>query len=83
MNAHHIQLDSDEMEAFNESGQTIAQIVPVESDNMKALIFNADESSPDGRSPWCWIRLANGDLIFGCFPQGDTYMETELADERP
>lgn len=34
-----------------------------------------------GRSPWVWIRLANGDLLLGCFPQADTYMEIEQAVE--
>lgn len=29
----------------------------------------------DGRSAWQWFRLPNGDLIFGCFPQGNTYEE--------
>lgn len=28
-----------------------------------------------GRSKWCWIRLSNGDLILGTFPQGDMYEE--------
>lgn len=27
----------------------------------------------DTRSVWMWIRLADGSLIFGCYPQGDTY----------
>jgi hypothetical protein len=29
----------------------------------------------NGRSKWVWLRLANGDLILGTFPQGDTYMD--------
>lgn len=33
----------------------------------------------EGTSPWLWVRLANGDLIFGCFPRGDTYMGCEVA----
>lgn len=28
----------------------------------------------DTRSKWTWIRLSNGDLIFGCFPSGDHYL---------
>lgn len=37
----------------------------------------------DGRSEWHWFRLANGDLILGVFPRGDTYMETEADPNRP
>lgn len=31
----------------------------------------------DGRSQWLWIRLPDGDLILGVYPQGDTYFATE------
>lgn len=34
-------------------------------------------SSMDGRSEWLWLRLPNGDLVLGVFPQGDTYFATE------
>jgi hypothetical protein len=27
----------------------------------------------DGRSPWIWLRLANGDLALAVFPRGNTY----------
>ena len=37
----------------------------------------------NGRSKWVWVRLANGDLILGVFPYGDTYIETELDPNRP
>lgn len=37
----------------------------------------------DGRSEWHWFRLANGDLILGTFPHGDTYFETEADINRP
>ena len=30
-----------------------------------------------GRSAWMWVRLPDGTLIFGCFPQGVTYFATE------
>lgn len=29
----------------------------------------------DTRSSWNWLRLANGDLMIGIFPCGDTYLE--------
>jgi hypothetical protein len=31
----------------------------------------------DGRSNFMWIRLRNGDLILGVFPEGDTYFKYE------
>lgn len=31
----------------------------------------------DGRSPWKWIRLRNGDLILGVYPRGETYFDVE------
>lgn len=40
-------------------------------------MLNADPTSMDGRSNWLWFRLPNGDLLFGCFPEGDTYFSTE------
>lgn len=39
-----------------------------------AYMLNADFNDEDGRSQWQWFRLPNGDLIFGTFPQGDTYI---------
>lgn len=27
----------------------------------------------DGRSSWVWVRLADGTLVLGVMPQGDTY----------
>jgi hypothetical protein len=37
----------------------------------------------DGRSNWKWFRLANGDLVLGCFPCGNTYFMTEADPNRP
>lgn len=42
------------------------------------IMLNADVDTGDGRSEWAWFRLPEGTLIFGCFPQGDTYFETEI-----
>ena len=41
------------------------------------MVLSAPEGDPDGRSEWRWFRLANGDLILGVFPCGDTYFEVE------
>ncbi len=29
------------------------------------------------RSQWVWVRLPNGDLVLGVFPQGDLYERFE------
>jgi hypothetical protein len=35
----------------------------------------------DGRSDFVWVRLANGDLMLGVWPTGDTYTyASELAE---
>lgn len=44
-------------------------------------VLQADVSSMDGRSQWVWVRLADGTLILGVFPQGDTYMNVAEAEE--
>lgn len=43
----------------------------------------AQPINDDGRSEWFWLRLANGDLMVGLFPRGDTYMgfEPETAED--
>lgn len=42
------------------------------------LVIDQDPNDDDGRSEWLWIRLANGDLILGCYPQGETYFAVEI-----
>lgn len=41
------------------------------------LVLSRSEDDPNGRSNWLWVRLPNGDLILGVFPQGDTYEMVE------
>ncbi len=40
-------------------------------------VLAASDTDEDGRSEWLWVRLPNGDLVLGVYPQGDTYMATE------
>jgi hypothetical protein len=40
-------------------------------------VLKSDEDDSDGRSKFMWIRLRNGDLILGVFPQGETYFRHE------
>jgi hypothetical protein len=51
-------------------------------------VLHAPTEGGNGRSPWMWLRLPNGDLMLGVFPQGDTYLECEadaqyLYDDPP
>lgn len=60
----------------------LGRVAPA-SPEMVKTVLEADENSEDGRSQFMWIRLANGDLILGVYPQGDTYFDTELDVGRP
>lgn len=48
---------------------------------VKLLETEPDDSTDDGRSEWRWLRLADGDLMVGFWPQGDTYMDLEVEVE--
>lgn len=59
----------------------IAQVFPANEESaIDAVIAEPDDS--DGWSEWVWMRLANGDLILGRFPKGDTYFEQEDAVDK-
>lgn len=38
----------------------------------KVIMAPVDDN---GRTGWCWVRFADGTLILGMFPTGDTYMD--------
>jgi hypothetical protein len=42
------------------------------------MVLSADVNSDNGRSQFCWVRLPNGDLVLGVFPQGETYEKLEM-----
>ena len=67
----------EEHSVSTEQGEHLATIKPA---SRKAVerVLSADEQDQDGRSQWVWVRLSNGDLILGVYPQGDTYFECEL-----
>ena len=48
-----------------------------------ALVAAQREDDPDGRSQFMWVRLSNGDLILGVYPQGDTYLAVERDAQFP
>lgn len=64
---HFIELDDDER---------VMSFKPASAEGIRTVIW-ADENSDDGRSEWLWVRLPNGDLMLGLFPQGETYMLVE------
>lgn len=69
MSAHRVYDDDDK-------SRVIAMVHPASEASVQAVV-TADPKSDDGRSPWMWVRLPNGDLILGVYPQGDTYLAVE------
>jgi hypothetical protein len=61
--------------------QIIASTRPASTESVLTVLAG-DPDGYDGRSEWLWIRLANGDLILGVFPQGETYFATENDHNR-
>lgn len=47
------------------------------SDDYVSYVLSQPVGTGDGRSDWVWLRLPNGDLILGVFPQGATYEYVE------
>jgi len=61
---------------YNDDGSYLATIAPA-SKKAVAMVAAQSEKDPDGRSQFVWVRLANGDLVLGVYPQGDTYCRCE------
>jgi hypothetical protein len=68
--------DNDAPDNYPADGSVLVQYYPATERGI-ATMLAANPDDEDGRSEWLWIRLANGDLIFGCFPQAGTYFELE------
>ena len=66
----HYTFDDDDPE------RVIATLHPASAEAV-ALVAAASEDTEDGRSQFMWLRLPNGDLMLGVFPQGDTYLACE------
>lgn len=71
-------------EAGHDTDVTCAIIHPA-SEQSVLTVLGADPNAEHGlaRSQWVWVRLQNGDLILGCFPQDDTYFATEDDNSAP
>ena len=70
----HIIMQQDENGADTEC--VLAYVHPA-SDKARALVMGGE------RSQWVWVRLINGDLILGVFPQADTYCAVEIDAAHP
>lgn len=44
---------------------------------IQVILASAEEENGITRSEWQWIRLANGDLILGVYPQDELYSSIE------
>lgn len=64
-----------------DEGVTLAWVHPASALSVEHVLAQPD--TLDGRSPWVWLRLPNGDLILGVFPRGDTYFSVEGDAEYP
>ena len=69
LDPHEIRLDPDE-------GENVVTVFPASQESVNTVLA-AGEDDPEGRSQWMWVRLGNGDLILGVYPQGETYFATE------
>lgn len=74
-----IELPREQLTQVGTNNVLIATVHPVQSRIAKEYVLKADEDA-NGRSEWCWITLANGDLILGVFPHGETH---ELVSQDP
>lgn len=84
MKPHRITEDSKTFMDGRKPGDaiTLAMVHPAKQKDVDAVL-KASPTSGEGRSPWVWVRLPNGDLLLGVFPQGDMYCEMEKAAQFP
>lgn len=59
----------------DDDGRLLSTHFPASQEAVDLLL--SQPINDDGRSEWRWVRLANGDLILGLFPQGEAYFELE------
>ena len=78
LKAHHVRSDDTE----HACTVRIASVHPASPESV-ALVARQNITDPDGRSQFMWVRLSNGDLILGVYPQGDTYFAVEHDAQYP
>lgn len=79
LSEHYVSWSAQDRQEALEAGMDpclLAYVRPADGQAVQDVLA-AEEESPDGRSGWMWVRLPNGDLILGVYPQGDTYFATE------
>lgn len=69
-----VQIDAGLFEGHEDGSFPIAWVTPAKPDHVRSILRQG-ENTGDGRSNWVWLRLRDGTLMLGVFPQGDTYME--------
>lgn len=79
---HPIKLDHGDPTLCLRDGDPIAWVHPATEEAVQTVL-NAPENTGDGRSNWVWVRLHDGTLVLGVFPQGNTYSEFSDADCAP
>lgn len=71
-------------EAGNDTEQVCAFVHPASRESVDYVLAQpADSDSMDGRSEFLWVRLQDGTLILGVFPQGATYEQCEIDAQFP
>lgn len=71
--------ETTELFAEDDNGISRNQRIAMRQDASEEMALKVLQSpvSDNGRSNFCWFRLANGDLVLGVYPCGDMYFETE------
>ena len=75
-------IEAEDPETGRRLGYPAAYVHAASPDAVRTVL-DAPEGTPDGRSEYVWLRLANGDLILGVFPRGDTYLGVEEDAQYP
>jgi len=78
LTAHHVYDDDDP----SVPGRLIASIHPASKKIVK-MVLKAKVNDHDGRSQFLWVRLPNGDLVLGVYPQAETYEACEKDAQFP
>lgn len=79
--AHAVFIDDD---AGNDTEQVCAYVHRASDESvMHVMAQPVNPADFNGRSEWLWVRLQDGTLILGVFPQGDTYFAVERDAEYP
>ncbi len=53
--------------------ERIAAVQNATAEEIETMLNASRRDTSNGAGPWVWFRMSNGDLIFGCYPLGDTY----------